>query len=300
MSIAPWENTPYPDFVKGQILKDGQSASVVDADYSSVGHRGCFNIFGVPISKLSLEQTIEKVATLAKAKARTTLVTFTNVHMLTEGCRISRFHEVHAGMDLNCPDGMPLVWIGRLTSGNTHRVCGPDFMQAFMASPLSRGLRHFFFGGGEGTGQLVIAELQSRHPGIQIAGSYTPPFREMTREEDAAAVEQINQANADVVWVCLGCPKQEIWMHEHRDRVRASVLLGVGLAFDIIAGKRSRAPKFMRRAGLEWLYRLISEPRRLMKRYAVSNTMFFALLCGEFFGPKWKRRKPPLRVREVR
>lgn len=211
-------------------------------------------------------------------------MTFTNVHMLTEGLRTDEFRQKHSEMDMNCADGMPLVWLGQVGGENVTRVSGPDFMQAFFARVPGSEIRHYFYGGQTGLAQQVAEQLLDRYPRLKVAGYCSPPFRALTPDEDAAIVEEINRTNADVVWVCLGCPKQEIWIHEHRDRLQASVLLAVGLAFDILAGTKSRAPAALRRVGLEWLYRLAQEPVRLTSRYVQSNSAFlYALLVNRFF-----------------
>jgi N-acetylglucosaminyldiphosphoundecaprenol N-acetyl-beta-D-mannosaminyltransferase len=248
------------------------------ANIQLVERRRSFDVWGVLISALSVDDTIRQVASWAKEKTGTKLVSFTNVHMLTEGRRLPGFREIHAQMDLNCPDGMPLVWLGRLRTGEVTRVCGPEFMQAFCENTSHEGFRHFFYGGKEGVADRLIAKLRTHSPLLQIAGHYAPPFRASSPEEDAEVVRRINDSGADIVWVCLGCPKQEMWIHEHRDKLRASVLLAVGLAFDIVAGDRRRAPAFLRNAGLEWLYRLVQEPARLGTRYLKSNSLFLYML----------------------
>jgi N-acetylglucosaminyldiphosphoundecaprenol N-acetyl-beta-D-mannosaminyltransferase len=237
-----------------------------------------FSLFGVPISRLNFQDTIAQVMNWAEQRERTRLVTFSNVHMLTEGHKKPWFRAIHTAMDMNCPDGAPLVWLGRTMAEGVERVSGPDFMRHFCKQTAQSGLRHFFYGGGDGTAECVIEKLRQDCPGIQIAGSYTPPFGQITSSEDDEAVLQINNSQADILWVCLGCPKQEIWMYEHRDRLRVGVVLAVGQAFDITAGRVPRAPAIMQNNGLEWLYRLSCEPGRLGRRYLSSNTMFLWLI----------------------
>jgi N-acetylglucosaminyldiphosphoundecaprenol N-acetyl-beta-D-mannosaminyltransferase len=151
-------------------------------------------------------------------------------------------------------------------------------MLAFCANESHASLRHFFYGGKDGVAERLIAKLTIQNPSLQIAGCHAPPFRAISSEEDTAIVNRINDSGADIVWVSLGCPKQEIWIHEHRDKLHAPVLIAVGLAFDIIAGDKTRAPKFLRDAGLEWLYRLLQEPERLGSRYLKSNSLFLYML----------------------
>jgi N-acetylglucosaminyldiphosphoundecaprenol N-acetyl-beta-D-mannosaminyltransferase len=173
---------------------------------------------------------------------------------------------------------MPLVWLGRLHGKQVTRVCGPEFMQAFCASASPGGIRHFFYGGRNGLAERLIAKLRLQNPSLQVAGCYAPPFRAISPEEDALIVNRINDSGADIVWVSLGCPKQEIWIHEHRDKLNAPVLIAVGLAFDVIAGDKARAPEILRNCGLEWLYRLMQEPARLGVRYLKSNSVFLYAL----------------------
>jgi N-acetylglucosaminyldiphosphoundecaprenol N-acetyl-beta-D-mannosaminyltransferase len=157
---------------------------------------------------------------------------------------------------------------------HVERVYGPDLLLACCAQSVARGDRHFFYGGAEGVAERLIGRLQSRYPGLNVAGSYSPPFGPMTAAEDADIVRRINEAAPDIVWVGLSTPKQERWMAEHAGRVHAPVLVGVGAAFDFHAGVKRQAPRWMQRAGLEWLFRLGTEPRRLWRRYLVNNPVF--------------------------
>ena len=253
------------------------------ANLQQVNRRHSFDAFDIRISLRSFAESISQVATWASDNARTRLVTFTNVHMLTEGFRSDDFRKIHTQMDLNCPDGMPLVWLGRLRGRQVSRVSGPEFMEAFCANPSHQILRHFFYGGKEGVAERLIAKLKIKNPLLQVSGYYAPPFRAISSEEDISIVSRINNSDANIVWVSLGCPKQEVWIHEHRDKLRAPVLIAVGLAFDIIAGDKRRAPRLLSDIGLEWLYRLMQEPTRLGKRYIQSNSLFFYMLFLSMF-----------------
>ena len=235
-------------------------------------------LLGVPIRIYSLQQATSLVARWAREKSETRLVSFVNVHMLTEGFYHPLFHRQLCSMDLTFPDGMPLVWLGKLSGKPISRVCGPEFFEEFFATTAGDGLRHFFYGGNVGVAQRVADEFARRYPGLQIAGCATPPFRPLTEEEDLSAMAMINDSRADIVWVSLGCPKQEAWLEEHRDKLRPSVLIAVGMAFDIIAGDQKRAPQVLCRIGLEWLYRFTKEPGRLGFRYLKSNLTFLILI----------------------
>ena len=194
------------------------------------GQPGCLDLLGVPVRIGNLEQTTSLVTDWAHQKTETRLVTFTNVHMLTESHYLPGFRSQLCQMDLNCMDGMPLVWLGRLAGKHVTRVCGPEFFEEFFASTTNDSLRHFFYGGKEGVAEKVAAEFTCRYPGLQVAGCAAPPFRSLTFEEDALTVKKINDSGADIVWVSLGCPKQEMWLHEHRSKLRPCVLLAVGQA----------------------------------------------------------------------
>lgn len=253
--------------------------------YTNYDVSDVFEVMGVHIAATSLTKTINTLASWLETGCDTRLVTFTNVHMLTEARRNPSFLGFLRQMDMNCPDGMPLVWIGKHKNLPVSRVSGPDFMPAFCNSIADKGYRHFFYGGNVGIAEEVIAALKKTIPDIQIAGWFTPPFGVMKREEDERVIRMINDSRADIVWVCLGCPKQEIWMSERRDRLNASLVLSVGLAFDIVAGRRVRAPMFLRDRGLEWLFRMIMEPRRLVKRYLYSHSIFiWAMARDAFYG----------------
>ena len=153
------------------------------------------------------------------------------------------------------------------------RVTGPDYMLKTIALGLSQGWRHYFYGSTPETLEKMEKALREEYPDIQIAGMYSPPFRALSAEEDGAIVEKINEAAPDFVWVGLGAPKQEIWMHDHQGRVQG-LMVGVGAAFDYTAGNISRAPQWMQKHNLEWLYRLMQDPKRLFKRYFVTNTTY--------------------------
>jgi N-acetylglucosaminyldiphosphoundecaprenol N-acetyl-beta-D-mannosaminyltransferase len=158
------------------------------------------------------------------------------------------------------------------------RVCGPDLLPLLVDRGREVGARHFFYGGAPGVAEQLAERLAGRYPGMVVAGMHSPPFRPLTPEEDKAEVELINAASPDFVWVGLGSPKQDLWIDGHRNRLDAAVLFAVGAAFDFHAGTLRRAPVWMQRTGTEWFYRLISEPRRLLRRYTVVNTRFVLLL----------------------
>lgn len=176
---------------------------------------------------------------------------------------------------LAAPDGMPLVWLSKWKSRQpVNRVYGPDFMLALCERSAARGYSHYFYGGVTGVPELLAARLQARFPGLRIAGAHSPPFRPLTAAEDADIIAEINRAGPDIIWVGLGTPKQDLWMAAQRAQLRAPVLIGVGAAFDFHTGRLPQAPGWMQHSGLEWLFRLWQEPRRLWYRYLVYNPLF--------------------------
>jgi N-acetylglucosaminyldiphosphoundecaprenol N-acetyl-beta-D-mannosaminyltransferase len=202
-------------------------------------------------------------------------VCVTDVHCVMESQRDPELRRIYDEAGLVVPDGMPLVWLSRLGGhAEADRVYGPDLLLACCEHSLVRGYRHFFYGGASGVAELLAERLTQRYPGLRVAGTYSPPFRPLTPTEDASIVARINDSGADLVWVGLGAPKQERWMYRHRGTLRAPVLLGVGAAFDFHAGLKKQAPRWLQRSGFEWLFRLLTEPRRLWRRYLRNNPAF--------------------------
>lgn len=238
-------------------------------------------ILGVGVSAIDMSMAL---ATIDGWIARRTpnYVCVTGVHGVMESQADERLRQIHNAAGMVTPDGMPLVWLSRWR-GQRHvdRVYGPDLMLACCEQSQQRGHKHFLYGGGDGVAELLASRLVARFPQLQIVGTYTPPFRPLTAEEDADVVSRINASGADIVWVGLSTPKQERWMADHRDRVQAPVMIGVGAAFDFHAGLKSQAPYWMQRSGLEWFYRLLTEPRRLGRRYLVNNPSFVWRVCRE-------------------
>lgn len=254
---------------------------------------GRVNVLGVGVSPVNLERAVDTLGSWV-AEGRSEYVCVSGVHGVMESRRDPELRAIHNRAGMVVPDGMPLVWASRLAGvERPGRVYGPDLMLAACEASLERGWSHYLYGGAEGVPERLVERLEARFPGIRIAGAWSPPFRPLTAEEDRRAVERIADSGADLVWVGLGTPKQERWMADHVDRVPA-VLLGVGAAFDFHAGLKPQAPSWMQRAGLEWLFRLGSEPRRLWKRYLVNNPWFLAEIALQGAG---LRRHPLLGAR---
>lgn len=177
--------------------------------------------------------------------------------------------------DMVTADGMPVVWVQRRRGvPNAERVYGPDLMLALCERTAGTQLKHFFWGGLPGVADTLVGRLKTQFVGLAVAGTYSPPLQPVPSQPDPAVVEQLNNSGADIIWVGLGSPKQDLWMQLYRPVLRAPLLIGVGAAFDMLAGVKSQAPRWMQKSGLEWLFRLAQEPRRLARRYLVYNPLF--------------------------
>jgi N-acetylglucosaminyldiphosphoundecaprenol N-acetyl-beta-D-mannosaminyltransferase len=175
-----------------------------------------------------------------------------------------------------------VVWLAwRRGYRQVDRVYAPDLMLAAFEHSVARGWRHFFYGGNSGIAELLAQKMGERFPGLRIAGTYCPPFRPLTPAEDAQVIERINSSRADIVWVGIGAPKQDRWMAGHLGKIDAPVMIGVGAGFDFLAGVKPWAPRWIQRSGLEWLFRMCCEPRRLAPRYLVNNPVFIGLLLRD-------------------
>jgi len=242
------------------------------------------NILGVGVSALNMAMALEIIEGWIERR-EPHYVCVTGVHGVMESQRDEELRRIHNRAGLVTPDGMPLVWLSRLQSfHHVERVYGPDLMLALCERSVAKGYRHFFYGGAEGVPEQLASVLQKRFPGLQVAGTFSPPFRPLTADEDDRIVQMINAAAPDIVWVGLSTPKQERWMAGHRERLTAPVLIGVGAAFDFLTGRKPQAPRWMQRAGLEWLFRLLTEPRRLWRRYLINNPLFVALVVLQALG----------------
>jgi N-acetylglucosaminyldiphosphoundecaprenol N-acetyl-beta-D-mannosaminyltransferase len=234
------------------------------------------DVLGVGVSAVDMSTALELICQWISRDDHQ-YVCVTGVHGIMESQRDSRLREIHNRSGLTTPDGMPLVWAGR-AAGAHHmdRVYGPDLMLALCGLARARGFSSYFYGGRPGVADRLAQRLQRVYPGLRVVGTCTPPFRELSADEDEHVVRLINQARPEVVWVGLGTPKQELWMAAHAGRLHANVLIGVGAAFDIHAGLSAQAPRWIQRSGLEWAFRLGHEPRRLWRRYLYNNPCFLA------------------------
>ncbi len=238
------------------------------------------DVLGVPVDALSLGGAVRTILKWAATRESRT-VCVCAVDSAVTSLRNPAHAEALKSADMVTPDGAPVAWVLRRRGyRQQRRVCGSDLMWDCCRQAATAGVGIFLYGGTPATLRLLEQRLRSELPGVNIVGAMSPPFRPLSAEEDAEIVDLINRSDARIVWVGLGCPKQEAWMLAHRDRVRA-VMVGVGAAFDFHAGTVKRAPVWMQERGLEWLHRLLQDPRRLAKRYIVGNSIFLlAMLRG--------------------
>jgi N-acetylglucosaminyldiphosphoundecaprenol N-acetyl-beta-D-mannosaminyltransferase len=231
------------------------------------------DVLNVLISAVTMDRALAEIERWIEDRERH-YVCVTGVHGVMESQRDPELRRIHNASGMTTPDGMPMVWAGRIAGVEIARVYGPDLMLDLCRRAEVRGWSSYFYGGRPGIPDRLTARLRQRFPHLRVAGSFSPPFRTPTADEDEGVIEMINAAAPDIVWVGLSTPKQERWMAAHVDRLTAPVLIGVGAAFDIHAGALAQAPRWMQRSGLEWLYRLGREPRRLWRRYLLNNPAF--------------------------
>ena len=235
-------------------------------------------VLAAAIDVLSWDTALERVSGWARHH-ESRYICITNVHSVVTATQDPAFGQIVQGADMVTPDGAPVAWMLRkLGHANQERINGPDLMWKYCALAAERGESIYLYGGTPETLSILQGVLANSFPELKVAGAYSPPFRPLTQAEDEEIISRINASGAGSVWVSLGCPKQEKWMADHRGKINA-VMVGVGAAFDYHAGTIKRAPLWMQHAGLEWLHRLCSEPRRLWRRYFVTNSLFI-LLAG--------------------
>jgi N-acetylglucosaminyldiphosphoundecaprenol N-acetyl-beta-D-mannosaminyltransferase len=251
-----------------------------------------FDVLDVTVDALSPSAVVDEVGRRIDGRS-SGYVCVTNVHSVMECVRRPPLRDVWSGAALVVPDGVPLTWVGRRLLGRTvERVYGPDLALALAARAVASGWRVYLYGGTPGVADALGEALRGRFPGLDVVGTRSPPFRPLTPEEDEQELGAIRSAAPHLVLVGLGCPKQEVWMAAHAARLPA-VLVGVGAAFDFHTGAKRQAPRWMMAAGLEWLFRLGTEPRRLWRRYLVNNPWFMALVALQLLG---LRRAGPRRA----
>lgn len=249
-----------------------------------------FNVLGVSVSAMNLRVAVEAIFQAARARCKG-YICVTGVHGITEAQNDDGFRRILNASFLNTTDGMPLVWLGRhFVDRHVERVYGPDLMLEMFSASQSAPFRHFLYGGAPGVAEELKAKLEGRFPGVQIAGTYTPPFRPLDAAEELELAERVRAAKPDLMWVGLSTPKQERFMAEYLPKLDVTLMAGVGAAFDFHSGRVRQAPRWIQRSGFEWLYRMCCEPRRLGRRYLVNNPLFLARLAAQLSG----LRKYPL------
>lgn len=245
-------------------------------------------VLGVPVSVLTMDAALAAIDGWIRGGERMYVCTI-DVHALVESRSAPDVRDIYRSAAIAAPDGMPLVWLLRRSGyPAAERICGPDLMPAVFQQSQSRGYRHFLYGSSEETLLLLQQKLNRKFPGARIVGHHSPPFRPLTREEERDVDQRVNAADPDIVWVGLGAPKQDRWIAAHRDALNAPLLIGVGAAFDMIAGRVKRAPRLVQRTGCEWMFRMVQEPRRLSARYVRSNFRFAMMLAGQ----RWRSARP--------
>lgn len=247
------------------------------------GHIKRVTILGVGLSPSSMEHAVARIDDWI-ARREQTYVCLAAVHSIMACRRDPSLRRIFNASGLTTPDGMPLVWLTRLMSHQrVERVYGPDLMLAVCAHGIDRGYRHLFYGGEPSVPEELAKRLLARFDGLQVAGTVAPPFGEPSEAERLSLNERINDSNATIVWAGLGTGRQEMWMARNRAGLKAPVLISVGAAFDFLSGRKPQAPVWIQHSGLEWLFRLATEPRRLWPRYR-EYPLFLVLLAGQLLG----------------
>ncbi len=237
-------------------------------------------ILGIDVVDSTYDKVVAQSLTWARSKQSRALA-FANVHVLMEAFDDSSFRACLRRFDLINPDGMPLVWVLKLLGRkNATRVYGPDCTLAMLEAAAREHVPVGFYGGSQTTLDALLENVRSRFPALDIKFAYSPPFRVLTVPEDEAVVDRIAASGAQILFVGLGCPRQELWVIDHLGPLPV-VMFAVGAAFDFISGMKSQAPRWMMRSGLEWLFRLASEPKRLAGRYLKHNPRFILLVMWQ-------------------
>ncbi len=243
-----------------------------------------YDVLGVKISALNLDKAEQAVASMIAGREKG-YVCVAPVSTVMDCRKDPAYREIVGKASLVTPDGAPVAWLGRMAGHkDVRRTYGPDLMERLCDRGRAFGWRHFFYGGTTQACDKLERVLKAKVPGLDIVGKLSPPYMARAGHAEADVVRFINAARPDIIWVGLGAPKQDFWSAINRDALDAPVLIGIGAAFDFLSGMKPQAPRWMQGAGLEWLFRLCCEPRRLWRRYLLGNTLFVWLLVKERFG----------------
>ena len=268
--------------IDGTVSTMREVDSLPDAKTPRLAHHRYAEILGVRVSAINMDSAI-KMAEAHLSTHQTGYVCVTGVHGVMEAQDDPSFRDILNRAAMNTPDGMPMSWVGWLQGHRSmDRVYGPDLMLAMCEFSVKRGYRHFLYGGKDGVAELLAKNLRQRFPGLQVVGTFTPPFRPLDAQEEEHLIERVKGCKPDVFWVGLSTPKQEKFMSAYMDRLGVPLMVGVGAAFDIHTGNAKDAPAWMKRAGLQWLHRLLQEPKRLSTRYLKNNPKFVFQITRQF------------------
>ena len=239
-------------------------------------------ILGINFDFLDYDSALEMIEQWRRGGKRT-YITLTNPHSVLLCHRDPNMQKATNGAGLTLPDGVGIIWAVKILGYNNNGlITGPDFMLKLGDRGRKRRYKHYFYGGAKGIAEKLAANLSGKYPGLQVADTYSPPFRQLTKAEDLAIVKKINSAKPDIVWVGLGAPKQEKWIADHMGRIDATVMIGIGAAFDFHSGNVKWAPAWIRKSGFEWLYRLTKEPGRMWRRN-LDSPLFLAKVIWQRF-----------------
>jgi N-acetylglucosaminyldiphosphoundecaprenol N-acetyl-beta-D-mannosaminyltransferase len=253
-----------------------QTDSAVISEAQTVAEDATYDVLGIPVSATTLSRASARIHAWAH-DGQGRMVFIRDIHGVMQAQRNPELMRLHQMAAMVTPDGMPLVWVGKLRHQDVDRTCGPDLMERVFADSAQTGLRHYLYGGKPGVAQKLKEVFKSKYPSVNVVGCDTPPFHPLSEDELATVAEQINRSCADVVWIGISTPKQELLMHDLLPRLHCT-LIGVGAAYDFLIGLIKRAPGWMQRSGLEWLWRLAYEPKRLWRRYLILAPQFVWLV----------------------
>lgn len=243
------------------------------------------DILGVKVNSINMDQALRLIFYWVINRIPR-YVCVTAAHVIMDTLDSAELRSIYSSSGMTAPDGMSLVWFLKIKGHKqVSRVYGPDLMLKTCEISTSLGVRHYFYGAKPGVADQLSENLKNRYPGLQIVGTFSPPFRTLTPEEDQSIISRINETNPDIVWVGMSNPKQDRWIASHVGKLNAPVLIAVGAAFDFLSGNKRQAPRWIQNIGLEWFFRLCTEPRRLWRRYA-RYPKFVVLAVAQLIGIK--------------